>query len=64
MVAVESAALMFPINILIITIFRSIRPRVVSASKKDDGIEKPKPFAPSVPTVLKVRSASPYLDLL
>ncbi|XP_036065860.1 polycystic kidney disease protein 1-like 2 isoform X2 [Oryzias melastigma] len=53
MVAVESAALMFPINILIITIFRSIRPRVVSASKKDDGIEKPKPFAPSVPTVLK-----------
>ncbi|XP_053094236.1 polycystic kidney disease protein 1-like 2 [Pangasianodon hypophthalmus] len=32
MVAVESALLMFPINILIVTIFRSIQPRV----KKDD----------------------------
>lgn len=32
MVAVESALLMFPINILIVTIFRSIQPRV----KNDD----------------------------
>ncbi|XP_078800525.1 polycystin-1-like protein 2 isoform X2 [Oryzias latipes] len=53
MVAVESAALMFPINILIITIFRSIRPRVVSTSKKDDGIEKTRASAISVPTILK-----------
>ncbi|XP_061598114.1 polycystin-1-like protein 2 isoform X2 [Cololabis saira] len=35
MVGVQSGLLMFPINILIITIFRSIRPRVVSTSKKD-----------------------------
>ncbi|XP_053368674.1 polycystic kidney disease protein 1-like 2 [Clarias gariepinus] len=37
MVAVESALLMFPINILIVTIFRSIQPRI----KKED-VEKSK----------------------
>ncbi|KAG8001601.1 Polycystic kidney disease protein 1-like 2, partial [Nibea albiflora] len=36
MVGVESGLLMFPINILIITIFRSIKPRIVSKSQKDD----------------------------
>ncbi|CAG5857105.1 unnamed protein product [Menidia menidia] len=53
MVGVQSGLLMFPINILIITIFRSIRPRVISKSKIDDSEEKPRPPAITVPTVLK-----------
>ncbi|KAF3686523.1 Polycystic kidney disease protein 1-like 2 PC1-like 2 protein Polycystin-1L2 Precursor [Channa argus] len=52
MVGVESGLLMFPINILIITIFRSIRPRVVK-SKKDDFENTVRPPAITVPTILK-----------
>ncbi|XP_032415639.1 polycystic kidney disease protein 1-like 2 [Xiphophorus hellerii] len=52
MVGVQSGLLMFPINILIITIFRSIRPRIVSKSKKDDPDEIFKPPAVSISTVL------------
>ncbi|XP_056232679.1 polycystic kidney disease protein 1-like 2 [Seriola aureovittata] len=53
MVGMESGLLMFPINILIITIFRSIRPRIISKSKKDDyeGNLRPRPV--TVPTILK-----------
>lgn len=54
MVGVQSGLLMFPINILIITIFRSIRPRIISKSKKDDPDEIFKPPAVSIPTVLNV----------
>ncbi|GLD47389.1 polycystic kidney disease protein 1-like 2 isoform X1 [Lates japonicus] len=50
-VGVESGLLMFPINILIITIFRSIRPRVISKSKKDS--EDLRPPAVNIPTILK-----------
>ncbi|XP_054900721.1 polycystic kidney disease protein 1-like 2 [Poeciliopsis prolifica] len=52
MVGVQSGLLMFPINILIITIFRSIRPRIVSNSKKDGPDEIFKPQAVTIPTVL------------
>ncbi|XP_035986669.1 polycystic kidney disease protein 1-like 2 [Fundulus heteroclitus] len=53
MVGVQCGLLMFPINILIITIFRSIRPRLVSKSKKDDPGEIFKPPVVSIPTILK-----------
>ncbi|KAG7235194.1 hypothetical protein INR49_003105, partial [Caranx melampygus] len=53
MVGVQSGLLMFPINILIITIFRSIRPRVISNPKKDDYEENRKPPPVSIPTILK-----------
>nr|XP_040021045.1 polycystic kidney disease protein 1-like 2 [Gasterosteus aculeatus aculeatus] len=39
MVGIQSGLLMFPINILIITIFRSIRPRVTSKAKKENSVE-------------------------
>ncbi|KAM6979585.1 polycystin-1-like protein 2 [Aplochiton taeniatus] len=52
MVGVESALLMFPINILIITIFRSIKPRFL---QPDDNDYTPdlKPMAITMPTILK-----------
>ncbi|XP_060892627.1 polycystin-1-like protein 2 [Labrus mixtus] len=53
MVGVQSALLMFPINILIITIFRSIKPRIVSKSKKDDPEEVLRPPAVTLPNILK-----------
>ncbi|KAK9542862.1 hypothetical protein VZT92_000688 [Zoarces viviparus] len=51
MVGVQCGLLMFPINILIITIFRSIRPRVVS--KKGDSEEKLRPPAVTIASILK-----------
>lgn len=54
MVGVESGLLMFPINILIITIFRSIRPRVVSKNGKANSERNLRPFAVTVPSILKV----------
>lgn len=55
MVAVESALLMFPINILIVTIFRSIQPRV---QKEDLDTAKTnnsdKSSVVSMQTILKV----------
>lgn len=54
MVGVQSGLLMFPINILIITIFRSIRPGIVSESKKDDPDDIFKPPVVTIPTILKV----------
>lgn len=54
MVGVESGLLMFPINILIITIFRSIRPRIVLKSRnKEEG--NARPARVTVPSVLRVR---------
>ncbi|XP_008291325.1 polycystic kidney disease protein 1-like 2 [Stegastes partitus] len=53
MVGVESGLLMFPINILIITIFRSIRPRIISKAKREDSEESIRPAAVTVPSVLK-----------
>ncbi|XP_058485936.1 polycystin-1-like protein 2 [Solea solea] len=50
MVGIQSGLLMFPINILIITIFRSIRPRSVAKKPKR---EEQKMDAVTVPTVLK-----------
>ncbi|TKS70244.1 Polycystic kidney disease protein 1-like 2 PC1-like 2 protein [Collichthys lucidus] len=52
MVGVESGLLMFPINILIITIFRSIKPRIVSKSQKDDEGHT-RPPAITLPSILK-----------
>ncbi|KAI7814355.1 polycystic kidney disease protein 1-like 2 [Triplophysa rosa] len=46
MVAVESGLFMFPINILIITIFRHIKPRVV-ANKEESDIIKNKAVIPA-----------------
>ncbi|XP_030016916.1 polycystic kidney disease protein 1-like 2 [Sphaeramia orbicularis] len=51
MVGIQSGLLMFPINILIITIFRSIRPRILSKQHKQKGDVTPQ--AVSVPTILK-----------
>ncbi|KAF1392766.1 hypothetical protein PFLUV_G00031470 [Perca fluviatilis] len=53
MVGIQSGLLMFPINILIITIFRSIRPRVISNSQKGDSEENLRPPAVNIPTILK-----------
>ncbi|XP_029950415.1 polycystic kidney disease protein 1-like 2 [Salarias fasciatus] len=50
-VGVESGLLMFPINILIITIFRSIRPRVISKPKNEEA--ELGPPAVTVPAILK-----------
>lgn len=52
MVGIESGLLMFPINILIITIFRSIRPRAVP--QNDSSERNVRPFAVTVASVLKV----------
>ncbi|XP_072321678.1 polycystin-1-like protein 2 [Eucyclogobius newberryi] len=51
MVGIQSGLLMFPINILIITIFRSIKPRIVT--KKDIDVEIMKPPVVSIPSILK-----------
>lgn len=56
---VESGLLMFPINILIITIFRSIRPRIVSKSQNDN-FETLRSPAVNIPTILKVCFAWSY----
>ncbi|XP_072237414.1 polycystin-1-like protein 2 [Leuresthes tenuis] len=53
MVGVQSGLLMFPINILIITIFRSIRPRVISKSQKGDPEDNFRPPAVTIPSILK-----------
>ncbi|TNN80531.1 Polycystic kidney disease protein 1-like 2 [Liparis tanakae] len=53
MVGVQSGLLMFPINILIITIFRSIKPRMLSKSKKRDSEENVKSPAVTVAAILK-----------
>ncbi|KAG7468572.1 hypothetical protein MATL_G00144330 [Megalops atlanticus] len=51
MIGVESGLLMFPINILIITIFRSIRPRPLPPAQKHDHAQGrrrlPSPWRPS-----------------
>ncbi|XP_076879583.1 polycystin-1-like protein 2 [Brachyhypopomus gauderio] len=60
MVAVESALLMFPINILIVTIFRSIKPRILDA--KDEPKTGDRPSAVSIHTILK--DTQDILDLL
>ncbi|CAN9507150.1 unnamed protein product [Ophioblennius macclurei] len=51
MVGLQCGLLMFPINILIITIFRSIRPRMISQPKNEE--DNLGPPAVTVPTVLK-----------
>ncbi|XP_070825753.1 polycystin-1-like protein 2 [Chaetodon trifascialis] len=51
MVGVESGLLMFPINILIITIFRSIRPRIISKTGSSE--ENLRPPAVTIPSILK-----------
>nr|XP_046201047.1 polycystic kidney disease protein 1-like 2 [Oncorhynchus gorbuscha] len=53
MVGVESGLLMFPINILIITIFRSIKPRFVQPKEKNRDMQGLKPLAVTMPTILK-----------
>ncbi|XP_033930769.1 polycystin-1-like protein 2 isoform X4 [Pseudochaenichthys georgianus] len=53
MVGVQSGLLMFPINILIITIFRSIKPRVISKSHKGDSEESLRPPSVTIPSILK-----------
>ncbi|XP_051919019.1 polycystic kidney disease protein 1-like 2 isoform X1 [Hippocampus zosterae] len=53
MVGVESGLLMFPINILIITIFRSIKPRIVSKSPKNCSEDKVRPQLVTITTILK-----------
>ncbi|XP_055756313.1 polycystic kidney disease protein 1-like 2 [Salvelinus fontinalis] len=53
MVGVESGLLMFPINILIITIFRSIKPRFVQPKEKNHDMQGLKPLAVTMPTILK-----------
>ncbi|XP_047437020.1 polycystic kidney disease protein 1-like 2 [Mugil cephalus] len=52
MVGVQSGLLMFPINILIITIFRSIRPRMPAKSKKDNA-ENMRPHFVTMHAILK-----------
>lgn len=54
MVGVESGLLMFPINILIITIFRSIKPRIVSKAPKNSSEDKVRPRLVTITTILKV----------
>lgn len=52
MVGLESALLMFPINILIITIFRSIKPRLLGPEDDDYPLDL-KPMAVTMTTILK-----------
>lgn len=55
MVAVESALLMFPINILIVTIFRSIQPQVTKDEEtKAKTYSSDKSTVVSMQTILKV----------
>ena len=58
MVAVESALLMFPINILIVTIFRSIKPRIPPFEEKSKSTDWSKPNAVSMQTILKVSESN------
>ncbi|CAL9701573.1 unnamed protein product [Knipowitschia caucasica] len=51
MVGIQSGLLMFPINILIITIFRSIKPRIVTKKVIEEDFVKPPPV--SIPSILK-----------
>ncbi|XP_064194081.1 polycystin-1-like protein 2 [Anguilla rostrata] len=51
MIGVESGLLMFPINILIISIFRSIRPRPLPSERRDDAQDRQR--VPTVETFLK-----------
>ncbi|CAJ1049792.1 polycystic kidney disease protein 1-like 2 [Xyrichtys novacula] len=53
MVGIQSGLLMFPINILIITIFRSIKPRISSKPKKEESEEDMKPPAFQATDILK-----------
>ncbi|KAL7866550.1 hypothetical protein AOLI_G00143640 [Acnodon oligacanthus] len=53
MVAVESALLMFPINILIVTIFRNIKPRIPPLQERSKTSDCSKPPAVSMQTILK-----------
>ncbi|KAL6468854.1 hypothetical protein MHYP_G00223780 [Metynnis hypsauchen] len=53
MVAVESALLMFPINILIVTIFRNIKPRIPPLQERPKTSDCSKPPAVSMQTILK-----------
>ncbi|XP_034143212.1 polycystic kidney disease protein 1-like 2 [Esox lucius] len=53
MVGVESGLLMFPINILIITIFRSIKPNITQPKEKSHDIQDLKPHTVTMPTILK-----------
>ncbi|XP_041918083.1 polycystic kidney disease protein 1-like 2 [Alosa sapidissima] len=52
-IGVESGLLMFPINILIITIFRSIRPRLQPPKAPQIGTQNQKAVAVAMPTFLK-----------
>uniref|UniRef100_UPI003AAB5C42 polycystin-1-like protein 2 n=1 Tax=Centroberyx gerrardi TaxID=166262 RepID=UPI003AAB5C42 len=61
MVGVQSGLLMFPINILIITIFRSVRPRLTSQAQKNSPVHNLKPLAVSIPTILKETEELVYL---
>lgn len=61
MVGIQSGLLMFPINILIITIFRSIRPRVTSKAKKGNSVENLTLPPVTIATILKVGCARPNL---
>lgn len=59
MVAVESALLMFPINILIVTIFRSIQPRLTKDEEpKAKTYSSDKSSVVSMQTILKVLNFS------
>lgn len=53
-IGVESGLLMFPINILIITIFRSIRPRLQPPKAPESSTQQQKAAAVAMPTLLKV----------
>ncbi|CAL8247016.1 unnamed protein product [Lota lota] len=53
MVGVQSGLLMFPINILIITIFRSIKPRLSVGEKKKKGEQEMQPSPITIPLILQ-----------
>ncbi|XP_077448709.1 polycystin-1-like protein 2 isoform X2 [Stigmatopora argus] len=53
MIGVESGLLMFPINILIITIFRSIKPRILSKAQKHSSEETLRCQLVTIPVILK-----------
>ncbi|KAJ3594292.1 hypothetical protein NHX12_006623 [Muraenolepis orangiensis] len=53
MVGVQSGLLMFPINILIITIFRSIKPRLSVIQKKKDELNIAPPPPVTIPLILQ-----------
>ncbi|KAK6480041.1 polycystic kidney disease protein 1-like 2 isoform X1 [Huso huso] len=63
MIGVESALLMFPINILIITIFRSIKPRDPNSKESKDSLPKKSP-CPQTPHSLPVQDTKMLVDVL